>query len=156
MIYDMIYMNTEKRLLKNPDVMKAYDEVIDQYLDKEYIRKVPVSEKQPDSKWYLPHFAILKLKRATTKIRIVFDASGRYKGTSLNEMIYSGPKLQCELFDALLCFRCHPIATICDIAEMYLRIEIPEDDRVYLRLLWRRCDQSRDPDEYEFSRVVMV
>ena len=47
--------NTQKRLLKNPDVMKAYDEVIDQYLKKGYIRKVPVSEKQTDSKRYLPN-----------------------------------------------------------------------------------------------------
>eukprot|EP00795_Rhopilema_esculentum_P003689 gene3689-14952_t len=146
--------NTEKRLLKNPDVMKAYDEVIDQYLDKGYIRKVPVSEKQPDSKWYLPHFAILKPNKATTKIRIVFDASAKYEGTSLNDMIHSGPKLQRELFDVLLRFRCHPVAVVCDIAEMYLRIQIPEADRVYHRFLWRRCDQDRDPEEYEFSRVV--
>ena len=146
--------NTEKRLLKNPDVMKAYDEVIDQYLDKGYIRKVPVSEKQPDSKWYLPHFAILKPNRATTKIRIVFDASAKYEGASLNDMIYSGPKLQRELFDVLLRFRRHPVAIVCDIAEMYLRIQIPEADRAYHRFLWRRCDQDRDPEEYEFSRVV--
>ena len=146
--------NTEKRLLKNPDVMKAYDEVIDQYLDKGYIRKVPVSEKQPDSKWYLPHFAILKPNKATTKIRIVFDASAKYEGTSLNDMIYSGPKLQRELFDVLLRFRCHPTALVCDIAEMYLRIQIPEADRAYHRFLWRGCDQSREPEEYEFSRMV--
>ena len=146
--------NTEKRLLKNPDVMKAYDEVIDQYLDKGYIRKVPVSVKQPDSKWYLPHFAIFKPNKATTKIRIVFDASAKYEGTSLNDMIHSGPKLQRELFDVLLRFRCHPVAVVCDIAEMYLRIQIPEADSVYHRFLWRRCDQDRDPEEYEFSRVV--
>ena len=143
--------NAEKRLLKNPDVFKAYDEVIDQYLDKGYIRKVPVSEKQPDSKWYLPHFAILKPNKATTKIRIVFDASAKYEGTSLNDMIYSGPKLQRELFDVLLRFRCHPIAIVCDIAEMYLRIQIPEADRAYHLFLWRGCDQSREPEEYEFS-----
>ena len=146
--------NTEKRLLKNPDVMKAYDEVIDQYLNKGYIRKVSVSEKQPDSKWYLPHFAILKPDKATSKIRIVSDVSAKYAGTSLNDMIHSGPKLQREFFDVLLRFRCHPIAIVCDIAEMYLRILIPEADRVYHRFLWRGCDQSRDPEEYEFSRVV--
>ena len=146
--------NTEKRLLKNPDVMKAYDEVIDNYLDKGYIRKVPVTEKQPESKWYLPHFAIVKPNKATTKIRIVFDASARYEGTSLNDMIYSGPKLQRELFDVLLRFRCHPVAVVCDIAEMYLRIQIPEADRAYHRFLWRRCDQDKDPEEYEFNRMV--
>ena len=146
--------NTEKRLLKYPDVMKAYDEVIDTYLDKGYIRKVPVTEKQPESKWYLPHFTILKPNKATTKIRIVFDASARYEGTSLNDMIYSGPKLQRELFDVLLRFRCHPVAVVCDIAEMYLRIQIPEADRAYHRFLWRRCNQDKDPEEYEFNQVV--
>ena len=117
-------------------------------------KKVPVSEKQSGSKWCLPHFAILKPNKATTKIRIVFDASAKYEGTSLNDMIYSGPKLQRELFDVLLRFRCHPTALVCDIAEMYLRIQIPEADRAYHRFLWRGCDQSREPEEYEFSRVV--
>ena len=74
---------------QNPNVMKAYDEVIDQYLNKGYIRKVSVSEKQPDSKWYLPHFAIFKPNKATTMIRIVFYASAKYEGTSLNDKIYS-------------------------------------------------------------------
>ena len=78
--------NTEKRLLTNPDVMKAYDEVIDQYLDKGYIRKVPVSEKQPDSKWYLPRFAILTPNNATAKIRIVFDVAAKSRVAPLAAM----------------------------------------------------------------------
>ena len=119
------------------------------------IRSCDYAEKQPDSKWYLPHFAILKPNKATTKIIIVFDASAKYEGTSLNDVIYSGPKLQRELIDVLLRFRCHPIAVVCDIVEMYLRIQIPEADRAYHRFHWRECDQSRDPEEYEFSRVVL-
>ena len=70
-------------------------------------------------------------------------------------MIYPGPKLQRELLDVLLRFRCLPIAIVCDIAEMYLRIQIPEADRAYHRFLWRGCDQNRDPEGYEFSRVVL-
>ena len=143
--------NTEKRLLKRPDLMKVYEEVIDNYLDKRYITRVQATEKQPDSKWYLPHFVILKPNEATTKLRIVVDASAKYEGRSLNDMIYSGPKLQRELFDVLLRFRCHPIAVVCDIAEMYFRIQIPEADRVYHRFIWRSCNQDRDPEEYEFN-----
>ena len=93
--------------------------------------KDTITEKQPDSKWYLPHFPNLKPNKATTKLRIVFDASAKYEGRSLNDMICSGPKLQRELFDVLLHFRCHPIAVVRDIAEMHLRIQIPEADRVY-------------------------
>ena len=41
-----------------------------------------------------------------------------------------------------------------DIAEMYLRIQIPGAGRVYHRFLWRNCNQDKDPEEYEFNRVV--
>ena len=53
--------NLERHLLKRPQMAVAYNEVITKYLEKEYIRKVEPSEKQPMQKWYLPHLAILKL-----------------------------------------------------------------------------------------------
>ena len=83
----------------------ACNEVITKYLEKEYIRKVELSEKQPMQKWYLPHFAILKFDRPTTKTRVVFDASAKCNNISLNDMIHQGPNLQRKLFDVLLHFR---------------------------------------------------
>jgi len=38
--------------------------------------------------------------------------------------------------------------------EMYLQIEIEEQYRSHFRLLWRDLDPSREPDVFEFSRVV--
>ena len=38
---------------------------------------------------------------------------------------------------------------------MYLRIQISEADRVLYRFLWRSCKEDRDPEEYEFNRVVV-
>ena len=43
---------------------------------------------------------------------------------------------------------------MCDIAEMYLRIEVAPKDRPYQRFLWRTLNQERAPDVYEFNRVV--
>ena len=47
---------------------------------------------------------------------------------------------------------------MCDIAEMYLRIEVAPKDRPYQRFLWRTLNQERASDEYEyeyeFNRVV--
>ena len=37
---------------------------------------------------------------------------------------------------------------------MFLQIEIQEQDRPYFRMLWRDLDTKREPEEYEFSRVV--
>ena len=85
---------------------------------------------------------------------MVFDASAKYKGVSLNDMIHHGPKLQNELFDVLLRFRRYPIAVVCDIAEMYLRIELNPDDRPFHRFLWWNLASNEKPCEYEFSRLV--
>ena len=52
--------NLERHLLKSPQMALAYSEVITKYLEKEYVRKVEPSERQPMKKWYLSHFAILK------------------------------------------------------------------------------------------------
>jgi len=60
---------------------------------------------------------------------VVFDASAKYNGVSLNDLIYRGPKLQQELLDVLLCFHRYPIALVCDIAEMYLQILLCPSDR---------------------------
>ena len=63
-----------------------------------------------------------------------------------------------ELADVLLRFRRNPVELMCDIAEMYLRIEVAPKDRPYQRFLWRTLNQERASDEYEyeyeFNRVV--
>ena len=105
--YDMALRRlcgTEKRLLKNPEAGSAYSEIINTYEQKGYIRKVPTSEKDPKEKWYVPHFAVFRPDKATTKTRIVFDASAKCEGISLNDTIHQGPKLQRDLFNVLLRF----------------------------------------------------
>lgn len=84
----------------------------------------------------------------------MFDAFAEYEGTSINDAIYQGPKLQSELFDVVLRFRKHQVAVVSDIAEMYLRIVIAPKDRPYHRFLWRGMDTSRHPDVFEFNWVV--
>ena len=82
------------------------------------------TEKSPLKKWYLPHFPVIRPDQTTTKTRIVFDASAKFEGVSLNDAIYQGPKLQRELTDVLLRFQRNPVALMCDTAEMYWRIEV--------------------------------
>ena len=145
--------NLEKRLEKIPEVAQAYKENIEKYLKKGYIRQVDSLEK-PKATWYLPHFAVVRMDRPSTKTRIVFDASAKYCGVSLNDAIHQGPKLQQELFKVLIRFRKYPVALVCDIAEMYLRIEHYPQDRIFHRFLWRGLDTYQKPIEYEFNRLV--
>ncbi|XP_048256637.1 uncharacterized protein LOC125382165 [Haliotis rufescens] len=143
----------EKRLSKDVTIQTAYGDVISQYLKTGYITKVP--EKEVNKKcWYLPHFPVVRPERNTTKVRMVFDASAKSDGVSLNDVVHQGPKMQNDLVEILLRFRKHPIAIICDIAEMYLQIKITEADQPYFRFLWRSMNLDEEPDVYEFSRVV--
>ena len=144
-------VSTEKRLDKDPVVKEMYNETIEKYLQKDYIEKV--DKVKNEEKWLMPHFPVVRLDRESTKVRIVFDASARHEGLSLNDVIEQGPKLQNSLFDVLMRFRKNKIAVACDIQEMYLRIVIVPQDRKFHRFLWR-SSKNEDPNEYEFKRLV--
>uniref|UniRef100_A0A1I7W520 Integrase_SAM-like_N domain-containing protein n=1 Tax=Loa loa TaxID=7209 RepID=A0A1I7W520_LOALO len=54
---------------------------------------------------YLPHHEVLTPGKATTKLRIVYDASAHIKGDkSLNNVLYRGPTILPDLAGALLRF----------------------------------------------------
>ncbi|XP_067667338.1 uncharacterized protein [Haliotis asinina] len=146
--------NTEKKLSKNEQVAVTYDGIISHYVEKGYIEKVSLDENNSSRGWYLPHFPVVRPDRETTKVRIVFDASAKCEGVSLNDTIHQGPKLQGDLFQILLRFRRYPVAIVCDIAEMYLQIEMLPKDKSFFRFLWRSNNQNERPDIYQFSRVV--
>ena len=55
-------------------------------MEKGYIREIWQTE-TTTLNWYLPHFAIIKPGRAKTKTLIVFDASAKCNGISLNDVI---------------------------------------------------------------------
>ena len=40
---------------------------------------------------YLPYHAVVRQDKSTTKLRIVYDASAKADGPSLNECLYTGP-----------------------------------------------------------------
>ena len=58
--------------------------------------------------WYLPHFPVVREDKETTKVRIGYDSAARYGGISLDNTMLPGPKLQQDVFDLLLRFRCNP------------------------------------------------
>ena len=146
--------STETNLKKDNRVAEEYKATIQAYVEKGYLRKVPSDEQLPNNVWYLPHFPVVRMDKATTKVRIVFDCAAKCNGISLNDMIHAGPKLLQDLFNVLVRFRRNPVGIDCDIKEMYLQIEVKEQDRSHFRLLWRDLDPNREPDVFEFNRVV--
>ena len=110
--------STERKLLKDPELAAAYQGVINEYLEKGYIRQVPSDEPKPECEWLLPHFPVVRPDKSTTKVRIVFDASATCKGKSLNTESLPGPKLQSDIVDILVKFRKDPVALVGDVSSV--------------------------------------
>ena len=128
-------------LRKSPEIAQAYDEIIKDYERKEYITKVPKTN--DTEQWFLPHFPVIQQDRATTKVRIVFDAAAKENGKCLNDAVRAGPKLQRELIDMLT------------RSGMFLQVGLSEEDQRYHRFLWRNLDPTKEPDDhYEFKRLL--
>ena len=106
-----------------------------------------------DEQWFLPHFPVVRSDRSTTKVRIVFDAAAQLNGTSLNDRMHTGQKLQNDLVAILIRFCLNPIAVAADVSEMSLQISIKPEDRRYLRFTWQSAS-GEDVQVFEFLRLV--
>ena len=144
----------KERLDKTPHLLNEYDKMFDEYLKLGIIEEV---QPQGDTGRvvYLQHKEVVNEDRSATKLRIVFDASAKYKDSmSLNDVLYKGPCLNADLYSFLLKFRVHPIVLTADIEKAYLQININEEHRDYLRFLWYRNLKEESIIRYRFTRVI--
>ena len=100
--------STERNLKKDDRIVEDYKKTIQDYVEKGYLRKVPLDEQLPNNVWYLPHFPVVRMDKTTKEVRIVFDCTAKCNGIYLNDMIYAGPTLQQDLFNVLVRFRRNP------------------------------------------------
>ena len=104
---------------------------------------------------HLPHHAVLREDKATTKLRIVYDASSRNCGPLLNDCLYTGPKSGQKILDILLRFRTHKIAMAADIEKAFLMVSVRKEVRDVLRFLWVK-DLKSDVPEVTVLRFIRV
>ena len=124
-------------------------------LEKNYIRRVLLDEPAPTTEWLLPHFPVVRADRTTTKTRIAFDASAKFRGKSLNSEALPGPQLQADMFSIQVRFRKEFVALVGDVSQMYHQLVLTLEDRPLHRFLCRNLEfQSKEPDVYEFLRYV--
>ena len=105
---------------------------------------------------YLPHHGVIREDKATTKLRIVYDASARTTGPSLNNCLYAGPSFGQRIADILARFRIYPVGLIADIEKAFLMVSVADEDRDVLRFLWLDDVNSELPriKILRFARVV--
>ena len=136
--------------------MKQYDDIIREQLQSGVVEIVPQDQTpQPGDVHYLPHRTIVRLGRDTTKGRIVYDASSKVSGPSLNDCLHIGPSLNLLLFDSLLRFRVHKVALTADIEKAFLNSEIDPEHRSFVRFLWVKDLNKENLEvlELRFARV---
>ena len=96
-----------KRLEKDPGLLQRYDKIIRTQVEKGIIEKVEDSEvNNKNRKHYILHHVVIKPDNATTKLRIVYDASAKTKkgNKSLNECLHRGSVILEDLCGLLLRF----------------------------------------------------
>uniref|UniRef100_A0A2S2R014 Uncharacterized protein n=1 Tax=Sipha flava TaxID=143950 RepID=A0A2S2R014_9HEMI len=104
--------------------------------------------------YFIPHHAVYRPSETNPKIRVVFDASAKdYSGTSLNDVLFPGPKLQQDVVDVLLLFRLSRFAFTCDISKMYRQILISPEHRPFQHVLWRASPED-ELQAFELNTVT--
>ena len=128
--------------------MKEYDRIIDEQLQNGIIEQVyPLVEPHDQIVHYLSHHPVVRKDAATTKVRVVMDASAKITADapSLNECLYAGPSLTRDIIDILIRFRWYRIGTVSDIEKTFHMIQVDEKHRDALWFLWVQDIDSVDP-----------
>ena len=81
-----------------------------------------LSEGEVGKVHYIPHHAVIRRDKLTTKLRVVYDASAKSDGVALNDCLYAGPPLAENIFDVLLRFRVNQVALTGDIEKAFLMV----------------------------------
>ena len=120
------------RLQQNPSLLEDYDTIIRNQVQQGIIQPVEDSEStEADGVHYLPHHAVVRQDNETTKLRIVYDASAKSTGPSLNDCLHTGPKFDQRILDILLRFRTHKVALTADIEKAFLMVSERERPRCF-------------------------
>ena len=146
---------------KDPGLIKKYNEQLLEQVNLGFIEKVRNLNLHEGNLHYIPHFPVFKTDSATTKMRIVYDASAGVSSEALsrNDCLHTGPNLMQDLTGNLLKFRTHRIAFTADIEKAFLQIELNNQDRDTTRFLWLKdinkfVNSVDNLEAYRFCRVL--
>lgn len=92
-----------KHLKREPSLAIMYTKAMENMFTIGYADIVEGIALSTNGVWYLPHHAVT-LPNKPNKVRVVFDCSAIYQGTSLNKRVSQGPDLSNNMFGVLLRF----------------------------------------------------
>jgi len=136
----------ERKLSSDDQLRAQYNAFMAEYADLGHMT-VATSP----GRYFIPHHAVIN---GSDKIRVVFDASAQCPdGSSLNKLLFSGPKLQQEIIDVLTRFRLFRHAFTADVCKMYRQIMVLPEFRAFQHIFWRPSPHE-ELIEYELNTVT--
>ncbi|EYB84925.1 hypothetical protein Y032_0307g2026 [Ancylostoma ceylanicum] len=139
--------NQYAKLHTDLNVWEEYSKTFEQQLESGIIEDVHQNSPTGKIIYYIPHQAVHKEDSATTKLRIVFDASSHCRGApSLNDCMHQGPTMLPDLCGTLIRGRLSPILITADVEKAFHQIRLREDQRDATRFLWLK-DPTRPPSQ---------
>ncbi|XP_061401528.1 uncharacterized protein LOC133337308 [Musca vetustissima] len=133
------------------ELRAEYEKTIHELISMGHIVK---ADQKKQGKYYMPHQAVVRETRRTTKVRVVFDASSKTSnGRPLNDILHTGPKLQKDIFDIITKWRLWKFVISADVEKMFRQIRVEEEDQDYQYVLWR--DGKSEPvQQYKLTTVT--
>lgn len=144
--------SNERRFEKDPTYAARYSQIMNEYVEMGFARKLKVSELNgPEGQTnYLVHFGVVNPNKPE-KLRVVFHAALKYKGVSLNDLLLPGPDLLTSLVGVLIRFRTSLIGVSGDIEKMFMQVAVRQQDQSMLRYVWREPGSNMPPSTYQMQ-----
>ncbi|XP_018372873.1 PREDICTED: uncharacterized protein LOC108767459 [Trachymyrmex cornetzi] len=102
-IATVFYEKMERKLRRHAELSAQYNDFLAEYLALGHMSAIESPSDTALTPVYIPHHSVLRETSSTTKLRVVFNASCKTtNGTSLNDHLLVGPKLQQDLPAILL------------------------------------------------------
>lgn len=125
----------KSRFLKDKKFYDDYKTNMNTLLKDGFAEEIEPGSSPNPTWWYLSHFGVFHPKKPD-KLRVVFDASAKFKGMSLNDNLLAGPDLTNSLVGVLIRFRQDVVAFQGDIKSMFYQVHLPSADMDYFRFIW--------------------
>ena len=144
--------NTLMRIAKNPVIANKCQETMQKYLDAGHVEPVQADDQgTPGLVYYLNIFQVYQPIK--DKVRLVFDSSASYQGSSLNDALLQGPDVTNRLIGVLLRFRLRRVGFAADVECMFHAFHVSPEHRDVLRFFWWTDNKISDQISVHRARV---
>ncbi|XP_063897002.1 uncharacterized protein LOC135118557 [Helicoverpa armigera] len=131
------FLQLERKMLRNSDLRREYHRFMEEYISLGHMKPI-TAETRSKNQVYLPHHGVLRAESTTTKLRVVFNASYKANNNnSLNDLMYSGPNLQKDMFTLLINWRTYRYVFTADVEKMFRYIWLKEEQQHLQTIVWR-------------------